>query len=931
MLAQNCLADVGPAGAIFYGEKCLLASLRYGHLQHRFLADARRGEQMAGAPPARRAAGRDPGVGVRAARRALLRLRPLRRPPGALDLPARVRQRPRAVRPVPAALRYLAVQRRRVQALRHFGVRLLRDDRPHVRLAERGRLRDAPPLGLRAPPGVRGRAHDRRSAVRDSDGHRARERRDPRLAGRPGDGSPGGARRATGAAGARRRAPRLARLLREALGRLLPPRSRCPLPGRGVAVRPVARRRRRRARLARRARRDLRVLEAADGLLAALHLVPRRRHVSGGARRSSPRPPHLPLSAPARLGVRYDALRQRPLPRGAGARAEARRNVRAPARRQLPHGRARLGALRLLRLVRPPARVLPQLGRVRPLLLDAAHLPLSGAAVLPDDAPSREDGPRPRARARRLARGGRAPRPHQPQLASGRGGDRAEPRVPGDVDGGRPRGPRAAPANARHRGLARLFPLERLPQRFRPGGPSGADSPGLRQRARLRGVAPAAAVRLRAGDVSADRLRKLRALQRDSRRLSARPLPSGLHPAWKALKDYGPLAYHPLPESVRLSKLTQPIPPTQPKPADRFESGRGPEELFKTGMARFHEGKPTEAAPYFRTVLTDFPASAFAEDAEYFYTICLFREGRWQETIAGFEELVRRRPAGRWVPADRYEPIFVDDGSSDGTGAILRRLAGADPCAKLIRFSRNFGHQVAITAGIRRARGDAVVTIDADLQDPPSLIPRMVALWEAGNQVVFARREEREGETWFKRATAALFYRLLDRLAGINIPQNTGDFRLIDRKVADELNRMNEHNRFLRGLVSWVGFRQVAIEYVRRPRHAGETKYPIRKMIRFAWDGIISFSDAPLRAALNLGFGAIMVAFLVLLYGLYQHWTGNTVRGWTSLMVTVLFLGGVQLFTLGVIGEYLSRMHDEIKRRPLYVGEQEINVDSDAR
>jgi glycosyltransferase involved in cell wall biosynthesis len=291
-----------------------------------------------------------------------------------------------------------------------------------------------------------------------------------------------------------------------------------------------------------------------------------------------------------------------------------------------------------------------------------------------------------------------------------------------------------------------------------------------------------------------------------------------------------------------------------------------------------------------------------------------------------YDELTR---VLRALPAYRYELIFVDDGSSDGTGAILRRLAGADPHAKLIRFSRNFGHQVAITAGIRRARGDAVVTIDADLQDPPSLIPQMVALWEAGNQVVFARREEREGETWFKRATAASFYRLLDRLAGIHIPRNTGDFRLIDRRVADELNRMGEHNRFLRGLVSWVGFEQVAIGYVRNPRRAGETKYPLRKMIRFAWDGIISFSDKPLRAALDLGFLAIAVAFGVLAYGLYQHWTGHTVRGWTSTMVTILFLGGVQLFTLGVIGEYLSRMQDEIKGRPLYIVDEEINLERD--
>jgi glycosyltransferase involved in cell wall biosynthesis len=277
-----------------------------------------------------------------------------------------------------------------------------------------------------------------------------------------------------------------------------------------------------------------------------------------------------------------------------------------------------------------------------------------------------------------------------------------------------------------------------------------------------------------------------------------------------------------------------------------------------------------------------------------------------------------------------YEIIFVDDGSEDGTAPSLRRIAAADPRVKVIRFSRNFGHQVAITAGIQRARGDAIVTIDADLQDPPSVIPRMVELWAAGNEVVFARRRERQGETWFKRKSAEVFYLLLNRLAGIHIPHDTGDFRLIDRRVADQLNRMSEHNRFVRGLVSWVGFRQATLEYVRNARRAGETKYPLRKMIRLAWDGIISFSDKPLRVSMNLGFLAIAVSFGVLAYGLYQHWTGNTVRGWTSTMVTILFLGGVQLFTLGVIGEYLSRIHDEIKGRPLYIVAEEIGFDREA-
>jgi dolichol-phosphate mannosyltransferase len=283
----------------------------------------------------------------------------------------------------------------------------------------------------------------------------------------------------------------------------------------------------------------------------------------------------------------------------------------------------------------------------------------------------------------------------------------------------------------------------------------------------------------------------------------------------------------------------------------------------------------------------------------------------------------------RSVASHRYELIFVDDGSSDATRAILARLAAADRHLKLVALSRNFGHQVAITAGMRRASGDAIVTIDADLQDPPSLIPRMIDLWQAGNDVVLATRTDREGETWFKKTTAMLFYRLLNRLAGIHIPQNTGDFRLLDRRVADELNRMSEHNRFVRGLVSWVGFRQAAVDYVRNPRRAGSTKYALRKMVRLAWDGIISFSDKPLRLALNLGFAAILVALAVLAFGLVQYLRGDTVRGWTSTIVTVLFLGGIQLFTLGIIGQYLSRMLDEIKGRPLYVVQEELNFDDD--
>ncbi|MBF0277214.1 MAG: glycosyltransferase family 2 protein [SAR324 cluster bacterium] len=278
----------------------------------------------------------------------------------------------------------------------------------------------------------------------------------------------------------------------------------------------------------------------------------------------------------------------------------------------------------------------------------------------------------------------------------------------------------------------------------------------------------------------------------------------------------------------------------------------------------------------------------------------------------------------------QYELIFVNDGSTDQTHSILKKIAERDHHLKVISFSRNFGHQMAITAGIEKARGHAVITIDSDLQDPPALIPQMIELWEAGNEVVYAKRTERQGETYFKKISAVFFYKFLNYLSNIEIPENTGDFRLLDRKVVDVINNLEEHNRFIRGLVSWVGYRQVAIEYVRQPRLAGKSKYSLGKMLRFAIDALLSFSNKPLRLALNLGFFSIVIAFLVLIYGLVMHWVGNTIRGWTSTLVTILFLGGVQLFTVGIIGEYLSRMYDDLKGRPLYVIDEELNFDSSA-
>jgi dolichol-phosphate mannosyltransferase len=251
----------------------------------------------------------------------------------------------------------------------------------------------------------------------------------------------------------------------------------------------------------------------------------------------------------------------------------------------------------------------------------------------------------------------------------------------------------------------------------------------------------------------------------------------------------------------------------------------------------------------------------------------------------------------------------------------LERLAASDPRVRCIDFSRNFGHQVAITAGTDMARGDAVVVIDADLQDPPELIPRMVEKWREGYEVVFAVREKRKGESFFKLFTAAAFYRIIKRITNVDIPVDTGDFRLMDRKVVAALRILREKNRFVRGLVSWVGFRQVGIRYVREERFAGETKYPLKKMLKFAFDGITGFSYLPLQLATYLGFAVSNVAFLAICWVLLQKLVlhGHVEPGWSSLMVTILFLGGVQLLTIGLIGEYLGRIYDEVKARPLYL------------
>lgn len=270
-----------------------------------------------------------------------------------------------------------------------------------------------------------------------------------------------------------------------------------------------------------------------------------------------------------------------------------------------------------------------------------------------------------------------------------------------------------------------------------------------------------------------------------------------------------------------------------------------------------------------------------------------------------------------------YEIVLVNDGSTDGTLAAIRNEMQRRPNVVLVNLSRNFGHQLAATAGIDIARGDAVVLMDGDLQDPPELIERFVRKWREGYDVVYAVRRSRRGESRFKLITARTFYRIIRRLTKITIPLDAGDFRLMSRRVVEALRRSPERHRFLRGMVSWVGYNQVAIEYDRDVRHAGTTKYPLPKMIRFAMDGITSFSDIPLRFASYFGFTVSAIAFIyaiiVIAFKVFSLNPPGYTPGWASTIVAVLFLGGVQLMSLGILGEYLGRVYDEVKGRPLYL------------
>lgn len=272
-----------------------------------------------------------------------------------------------------------------------------------------------------------------------------------------------------------------------------------------------------------------------------------------------------------------------------------------------------------------------------------------------------------------------------------------------------------------------------------------------------------------------------------------------------------------------------------------------------------------------------------------------------------------------------YEIIFVNDGSKDNSFEILKDLCQKDKRVKIIKFSRNFGHQTAITAGTDYAQGKAVIIIDADLQDPPEVIPKLIEKWKEGYEVVYGERQKRKGESFFKLFTASVFYRIIRKISQINVPANVGDFRLIDRKVADILKKIKEKNRFIRGLVSWVGFKQTGVLYERERRFAGKTKYPIRKMLKFAFDAITSFSFFPLYIATYLGFFIAFICFIYIFFIFYLvMFTDKVVPGWSSLMVAILFLGGIQLIAIGIVGEYIGRIGEEVKNRPLYIIEEII-------
>ena len=276
-----------------------------------------------------------------------------------------------------------------------------------------------------------------------------------------------------------------------------------------------------------------------------------------------------------------------------------------------------------------------------------------------------------------------------------------------------------------------------------------------------------------------------------------------------------------------------------------------------------------------------------------------------------------------------YEIVFINDGSKDSTFSILEKISNENNRVRVISFSRNFGQEAALTAGLKYVTGDAIVIIDADLQDPPELIPEMLKLWEQGNEVIYGKRKRRKGESAFKLLTAKMFYKTLNALSDVEIPKDTGDFRLVDRKVVDVINSMPEHNKFLRGLFSWVGFKQYSYEYKRNERAAGKTKYPFKKMWKLATDGIVSFSTKPLKIVGGVGILTIILSICILIYSLisFALKLNNLTPGWTSIMVAITLFSGVQLLSIYIMSGYISRIYDETRKRPEYIIDKKINID----
>ncbi|MCU1468392.1 MAG: hypothetical protein JWM72_4320 [Actinomycetia bacterium] len=301
------------------------------------------------------------------------------------------------------------------------------------------------------------------------------------------------------------------------------------------------------------------------------------------------------------------------------------------------------------------------------------------------------------------------------------------------------------------------------------------------------------------------------------------------------------------------------------------------------------------------------------------------------DEIANLDELATRLADVMTALGGECEAVLVDDGSTDGSFELMQEIHARDPRIKAIRLSRNFGHQLAITAGLEHARGRAVIIMDADLQDPPEIALELAEKWREGYDVVYAVREARDGESRIKRQTAKWFYRLMGRLGEVDIPPDAGDFRLVDRRALDSVLSMPEHHRYLRGLFAWVGYDQTGVHYHRAARHAGTTKFPLRKMLGFAADGILSFSMAPLRIALSLGFLVSFASILLGVLAVVLKLTGlYAAPGWASLVVGISLLGGIQLVVLGVIGEYVARIHEEVKRRPLFLVRDAVGLDSES-